>query len=329
MSAVPEPDPATLLEALRRWGGHSLAYSILQPGMAYFGSAADGWIAYRLRLGQAVALGDPVCAPESRQPLIERFVAVYPRCMFMQVGEATMGHLRPLGFRAVPVGVENAIATAGFSLEGRSKRDLRHYRNKAVSGGVEVREEQDTRALRLELKPISDAWLPMKSWWQHELEFLARPYALEPEPDVRLFTGRIGGRAVGFVVLDPIYRDGAPIGYCVSLLRHYPDAPEGTVDYINLEVIARFREEGLPLLSLGVSPFHDMPALAAAHGRGLFAAYVAFCCTRDYGSPIYHFKGLSFHKSRYRAEPSPVFAALRPPLGLWPLLASARACRMV
>ncbi|MBI1319892.1 MAG: DUF2156 domain-containing protein [Candidatus Hydrogenedens sp.] len=325
----PEPDPAALLRAVQRWGRHSLSYSILQPGMQYFGSDSRGWIGFRRRLGQAIVLGDPVCPPEERAALLQDFVRRYPLCMFMQCGAATVEVLRPLGFRATPVGVENDIDTQHFSLEGKPKRDLRHYRNKAVEGGVTVAEEPDTQELRRELRPISDSWLPMKSWWQHELEFLARPYVPEPEPGVRIFVGRIDGRAAGFVVLDPMYDHGTPCGYCVTLLRHYPDAPEGTVDYVNLTVIEQFRKEGIPLLSLGVSPFHEMEALAAAHGKGLATAYWAFLCMREYGTPIYHFKGLSFHKSRYRAAEFPVYAALRPPLGLWPLLASARACRMV
>lgn len=314
---------------VRRWGSHSLAYSILQPGMLYFGGPGAGVIAYRRVWGQCIVLADPVADPRYRDEILSDFLAEHPRAVFMQVTAWTAETLKARGFRASVVGVENEIAVDRYSLSGRRMQDLRHYRNKAVKGGVVVAEETDCERLREELKPVSDAWLPSKSWHQRELEFLARPYQLTPELGVRIFTARIEGRAKGFVVLDPMYEEGVCRGYVVTILRHSLDAPEGTVDYINLCVIEHLRAEGIPVLSLGVSPFHRIEELSRVHGHGRRSAYIGFKLMKHFGDPLYHFRGLSFHKSRYRAQETPVFTCLRAPVGAVPLIACARACRMI
>ena len=312
-----------------QYGEHSLAYSILQPGMAYFGDAGSGCVAYRLGWGWCTVLGDPVGPSDRRDELLRAFVAAYPNALFMQVQSHTVDLLRDLGYSATPVGVENDLDLATFSLRGRRKGDLRHYRNRAVAGGVVVTEEEDSAALREILKPISDAWLPLKSWWGNELEFLARPYSLDPESGTRVFVGRINGDAVAFIVMDPMVEEGVIVGYSVTVLRHVSDVPEGTVDYIVLQAMDKFREEGLRHVSLGVSPFYGIRERAAEEGVGSWPAYLLFRMLNRWGNPIYHFAGLSFHKSRYRAVMTPVYCAMRGRFGLWALYGSSRACRML
>lgn len=326
-AASPGDFPAQVLALVRRHGSHSLAYSALQPGMRYF-MRGGGCIAYRSWLGQRCVLGDPIAPPEQVDALLDAFLQGGP-ALFMQVQRSTADRLRARGYRVTPVGVENEIDTAAFSLAGRSKRDLRHYRNKAAHANLHVQELNDSEATRHSLRPVSDAWLPHKSWFAHELEFLARPYVPHPESGVRLFAATASGHCVAFTVLDPIYRDGAVEGYTVTILRHLPDAPEGACDAINLHVIDRLREEGIPTLSLGVSPFHRIAELARAEGHGAWPVYLVFHALARWGNPIYHFRGLSFHKSRYRAREIPVYTAVPGPFSLLPLFASAKVCRMI
>lgn len=319
-----------LLHALvREHGRHSLAYSILQPGMHYWGAPRSGVAAYRKTLGQHTFLGDPLCPPEALGDFLRDLTRQFPNALFMQIHENTAACLRQLGWRITPVGVETEIDTPTFTLCGKPMADLRHYRNKARSGGVVVQEYPDSTDLRARLRPVSDGWLPQKSWIGRELEFLARPFVPLPEPGVRIFTGEREGQVIAFIILDPMYDNGQVTGYTVTILRHYREVPEGAVDYIVLNSISVLRDEGIPLLSLGVSPFHRLEALAATHGVGSQAIYLLYQGLCRWGNPIYHFRGLTFHKSRYRALETPVFTASPGPLGLWPLFASARACRML
>lgn len=321
-------DPALRLALLRRHGSHSLAYATLQPGMRYWGDDT-GFTAYRRNFGQHTFLGDPICAPASLEAFLSTAVEAFPNALFMQIHQPAAECLRDLGYAITPVGVESEIAPHAFSLQGKRMADLRHYRNKAKAGGVTVREAADAPELRAQLRPVSDAWLPQKSWVLRELEFLARPFVEQVEPGVRIFVGEIDDRIIAFVILDPMYQAGTVIGYTVTILRHYPDAPEGAVDYIVLHVVDALAREAIPTLSLGVSPFHQIEVLARSHGRGQLPIYLLYLGLRRWGSPIYHFRGLSFHKSRYRAAEHPVFTAVPGRIGLLPVLASARACRML
>lgn len=325
----PFSDTAAARACVERHGSHSLAFSALQPGMRYFGDPACGCIAYRAWLGQTCVLGDPIASGDGAPALLDTFLEWRGKAIFMQIHTKTATLLRARGYRITPVGVENEIDTATFSLDGKRKRDLRHYQNKARKTQVLVEERADTAENRTALLPVSRGWLPIKSWFSRELEFLARPFVTDPEPGARLFTASCSGRDIAFTVLDPMYMSGKPAGYTVSILRHLPDAPEGACDYINFHVARRLREEGVPLLSLGVSPFHQMEALARAEGAGAWPVYLTYRALRRWGDPIYHFRGLSFHKSRYRAREVPVYTAVPGPLGLLPLFASAKACRML
>lgn len=322
-------DRQAVVSLLEQHGTHSLAYATLQPRMRYWGRADLGFAAFRKVLGQHVFLGDPICDAGALETLLGALRAEFPRSIFMQVQAPTADCLREHGYAITPVGVENDIATFEFDLGGKRKADLRHYRNRARAGGVVVHEEADTQDTRVRLQPVCDAWLPLKSWLAHELEFLARPFQTEPEPGTRIFTAHIEGQIVAFVVLDPMHRHGAIEGYTVSILRHLPHAPEGTVDAIVLTIIDVCAREGIPRVSLGVSPFHRIESLAQKTGHGALPVYGLYRALCRWGTPIYRFRGLSFHKSRYRARETPVYTAVRGPIGLWPVYASARACRML
>lgn len=329
MAVFHESPPPYLPALLRAHGAHSLAYALCQPRLAYFGDDHRGVLAFRRSLGQCVVLGDPLAPEEGRAALLDAFLRRAPRAVFMQIGAPVAALLRDRGHSVSPVGVENVVDLATFTLSGSRKADLRHYRNRAREGGVEVEEAQDCAELRTELSEVSRAWLAAKRWSKREREFLVRPFVPSPEEDVRLFVGRQSGRAVGFVILDPLQRAAGTFGYTLSILRHLPSAPEGTVDLINLHAIEMLRREGQQCFDLGISPFRRIEELAAEHGRGARAAYWHFLALRKWANPVYHFQGICFHKSRYRAREVPVFVALRGMRGLFALYAAAHACRMM
>ena len=313
---------------LRNYGSHSLAYSCLQPRLDYFQNGGPGLIAYRRSLGVSVALGDPLCTPEEIGELADAFLKERRGAAFAQISSRTAETLRKMGMYVTPMGVECEIDVQSFDIRGRKKQDLRHYRNKAIEGGVVVREEPDTSAIRESLSPISDAWRKTKTVKAREIEFLARPFSLTPEPDVRLFLGYVDEKPSAFVLFDPIYNQGECEGYSAAILRSHPTAPEGALDYIVMQAIEQFRQEGIGRLSLGLSPCYLVNDLARTYGSGARPLLWAFSTLYSRGRVIYNCKSLSFHKKRYRPKEIPVYAASRGPVGLWAMLATLRACRV-
>jgi lysylphosphatidylglycerol synthetase-like protein (DUF2156 family) len=317
-----------LFEMLRHHGSHSLAYSCLQPRLDYFQNGGPGVIAYRQSLGVSVALGDPLCAPDEIGELADAFLRERRGAAFAQISPRTAETLRDMGMYVTPMGVECEVDVQTFHTRGRKKQDLRHYRNKAVQGGLVVREEPDTPAIRESLVPISDAWRLTKTVKTREIEFLARPLSLTPEPDVRLFVGYVEEQPSAFVLFDPIYKDGMCEGYSAVILRSNSTAPEGALDYIIMQAIEQFREEGMARLSLGLSPCYMVKDLAKAQEKTARPLLWAFSTLYSRGRVIYNCKSLSFHKSRYRPRQVPMYAACRGPVGLWAMLATLRACRV-
>jgi lysylphosphatidylglycerol synthetase-like protein (DUF2156 family) len=321
--------PPGLDGLVRRFGSHTLTYALYQPGLTFFGDAQQGYIAFRKCIGVAVALGDPLCPPEATPDLVRAFLNTHDRVFFAQITQKSASILRHLGLRLTPLGVDTELSVPNFSLAGGQHQDLRHYRNRARHAGVRVREMVDSAPLRDLARTISKAWLATKHVSSHELEFLIRPLSPDPEPGVRIFTAIRNGRTIAYVIFDPMFRDGAPEGYVASILRSYPEVPEGTLDCVILHALETFRDEGLSRLSLGVSPLSGLDDVARVEGKGASPLFWA-CRTlyRQRWQPILNVRALSFHKSRYRGQEWPVFGASRSPVGLWDMVALLRACKI-
>lgn len=318
----------TIYNSIRDHGNHSLAYACTQKGLRYFSpSPEEGFIAYRHCWGVDLVLGDPVCKPEALPGMLSAFIAGRRRVAFAQINERTAELLGKLGFRVTPLGVENEIGIKEFDLTGKLKRDLRHSRNRARDAQLTFAEETDDQALRDELQALSQVWLSTRPIYWRQMAFLVRPLANDPESDVRIFTARRGKQLYGFVLFDPIFADGQTTGYTATFLRAVPDAPEGTLDTIVLHAIERFREEGCERLSFGISPLYRLKELAGLYGTGSRLLHWAGRVLYRQGW-IYNFRGLSFHKSRYRPHETPCFVAARS-RSHWELAALWRACEVI
>lgn len=69
--------------------------------------------------------------------------------------------------------------------------------------------------------------------------------------------------------------------------------------------------------------------LAQTYGEGAKALQWTFQKLYENGGRLFNFKNLGFHKSRWRGTEKPVFFATRGRIGLWEMLATLRACRII
>jgi len=131
-----------------------------------------------------------------------------------------------------------------------------------------------------------------------ELSLLARPAVYEDEMDVRKFYALKGEEVIGFVYFDPMYRDGKVYGYIANILRSDSNSSYSVCDFIILEAMKQFKEEGIEELSLGFSPFCDVDDTGEFNHSKTKTAVFKFmfehCCH------LYSFKSLAFHKKKYR-----------------------------
>jgi lysylphosphatidylglycerol synthetase-like protein (DUF2156 family) len=306
---------------LRRHGREALAYATLQQGMEYFITPA-GYIAFNTvshpvfaRRPRRIALSDPICAREDVRSLVEAFLAENPRAAFAVISEACAETLRGMGFKVNCVGYEPELPVQTYNTKGNWKElDLiKRGRNEARREGIVIREEHDISKLSRErFDRVTAQWISTKRVNDREIWLYARRPVYDLEEDVRKFVAYDkDGEIVGFVFYDPMYRDGRVVGYSANISRCDEKRYGRLATAIHMEAIEAFRrDQGVEVLNLCLAPFVKLNEGKYNDDVG---TKIFFQVSERFGDDIYNFKGLSFHKSKYRgAEKSLYFASNNP-----------------
>ena len=302
---------------LRQHGREGIAYATLQAGMEYF-IAPTGYIAYTrvqhplfARRSKRIAFSDPICAPEDLPDLIGSFLEWDRRAAFCVISEQCAEALRSLGFKANCIGYEPLIPIQTYNTQGNWKElDLiKRARNETRREGVTIREE-DGASLGLrqqELKAFSAKWICSKKINDREIWLYARRPVFDHEEGVRKFVAYDHERRVaGFAFYDPMYRDGRVFGYSANIVRCDEQRFGRLATAMHMEAMETFKPEGADVLNLLLAPFGKLDCGAFNDDWG---AKLFFRLSARFGGTIYNFKGLSFHKSKYRGVERPLYFA--------------------
>ena len=93
--------------------------------------------------------------------------------------------------------------------------------------------------------------------------------------------------------------DGQVVGYAANVLRCDEQRFNKLIPAIHMTAIERFRPEGAEALNLALAPFVNLDQGRFNDDR---ISRVFFRLSERYGNSIYNFRGLSFHKSKYRGQ---------------------------
>jgi phosphatidylglycerol lysyltransferase len=306
---------------LRKHGREALSYATLQAGMEYFIDDC-GYIAYTTvrhpvfaRQPKRIALSDPVCAPEDYERIIRNFLSVNPRAVFGCISEPCAEVLRGLGFKVNCLGYEVELPIQTYNTKGNWKEfDLiKRARNEAKREGIVIREENIENVDREQLNAVSARWIGTKKVNDREIWIYARRPVFAYENDVRKFVAYDReGRVAGFAFYDPIYRDGRVFGYSANILRSDEQRFGRLPTAMHMEAMEKFRPDGQEVLNLNLSPFMKLEGGKFNDDLG---CKLFFKLTARYGTEIYNFQGLAFHKSKYRGTEKPLYLASN---SFWP-----------
>jgi phosphatidylglycerol lysyltransferase len=323
------PSLETRRALLRQFGAFTLAYSAThQPGLQYFGDER-GFLAYK-RVGRTVfVLSDPIAPPGRHAGLIDEFRALNDDICFVQISRPVALLLAGRGYMVNEMGVETRLDLASYTFNGKDKRNLRMATNRMQKRGFVTRECSMAELDRAEVEALSSAWRQTRTIKHREVGFLNRPMVLDDEPDVRrFFTFAADGRLMALGFFDPIYENGAVIGYSTSFKRRLPESDLKSGQAIIRMAIEQFQREGRKHVFLGLSPMAGIEDaefrcnrlvsmwFRFSYGNGLFNRFV------------YNLRGHADHKREFRGISERTYYASDKSLALPRLLKLMAACNL-
>ncbi len=273
-------------------------FTLLTDKRYFFHTSGEGFVAYASWREMAVALADPICAPEIRQELIDQFVAFCRTQdwtpLFYGTGHEHRGLYEQANLITFKVGEDARIPLADFSLAGGKFQNLRTARNKAKKEGLTFRWYDPSQGvdhgLEAQLHLLSDAWLNSKSGGEMTFDLgsfsLAdirkRGCALILMPD---------GKVECFATWIP-YGNGT--GRTLDLMRGR-GSPGGIMDFLILESIDHFKTENVTEISLGSAPLANTEPDPTQLSRQERSVKIIF----DHFDRFYRYKSLFDFKRKY------------------------------
>jgi len=303
-----------LIPYIEKHGSHCMAYTSLEPDMEYFIEEGIGYIAYIsfkhwfwAWKERKIVLADPICDKVNTARIITSFIKKYPDVIFVEASKGLAQILDALGYQVNKFGIETEIPLTDFDLKGKHRAKLRQWRNKCQREGVQIREQNIEACDNIdEVRSLSEYWLGKKGG--KEYSFLVRPLRYKNDKDARYFWAFKDENLIGFAVFDPIYRDNKVVAYYHNIDRIAESAPHGTSATIILEAINIFRQEGVEMVSLGMSPMVVPNGLKNEFNYHPFTRK-SFRYAFEKLNFLYPFKGNFSHKKKFGGEYHPVYVS--------------------
>lgn len=284
-------------QLFERHGGNAYSHLVfLRDKYLFFGPGRRTVIAFARQRDRLIALGDPGGDPAAFAATLEAFrnfadrYALLP--VFYEVEDRHVHFYHDLGFSLFKLGETAYVDVRTFNLSGKQNDQLRHAVNRAGRAGVtvELLHPPLSDALWSQLRAVSDIWLTTRGSAEKgfSLGRFDRPY-LERSP---IAVARVEQRIVAFANLMPGYGEQADLS--IDLMRHTPDAPPGTMDFLFVELIALARSQGYAYFNLGMAPLGGVGRTRYSRAQERIAG-IAY----DYGNRLYNYKGLRRFKEKF------------------------------
>lgn len=308
-------------ELVLEYGRTSTAFMGTWPGNAHFFGPGDGCvISYRVQLGVAVMLGDPVGYPSLRAATLEAFGHFCLQQGWTPAALAASAPARPLyadaGYQLLQIGEEAVLPLEGLEFKGKHWGNMRTAINRAEREGVRFLLLEGGRVppeLEAQLFEISRAWQSSQRLPAMEFTLGRTEDVRDPAVEVALAVDA-GGRVQAFVDWLPL---PAERGWVIDLMRRRPDCMSGSMEYVIGMSLLAFQQRGDRTASLATAPLAD---LDREDERSLLPQVLGAIFTSF--ETYYDFKSLFDFKDRFKPRWEPVYLAYRDPAEL-PAVAAA------
>ena len=285
---------------LNTHGGSSFAHLVFLGDKYLFWSPHRlAFIQYALIRDRLVALGDPCGDAGEFDELIENFREFADlhdlAPVFYEVADQHAYRYHEAGFALFKLGEMAYVDLAQFTLAGRRGESLRHSYNRAKRTGLsfELWDPPFDRHTWQILKSISDAWL-------QQLGAAEKTFSLGSFQEAYLGLAPIAvvkqdDKTIAFANIMPGY--GPQEELSIDLMRHLPDAPAGTMDYLFVELLHWGKSQRYRYFNLGMAPLAGVGEARFARPQERLAR-LAF----EYGNRFYNYKGLRSFKEKFHPQ---------------------------
>tara|TARA_R110002110_G_scaffold69766_18_gene188074 strand:- start:2808 stop:5492 length:2685 start_codon:yes stop_codon:yes gene_type:complete len=312
------PDAAALAKAaeiIARQNYTAASLALTGDKTLFFNDAEDAFIMYASQGKSRIAFSDPVGPAASIESLAWAFwEEAYDdsaRPIFYEVGERYLALWIEMGFSLQKIGEEAVISLPEFSLAGGKFKKMRAAHNKALKDGFEfsLHPAPHDPAFLDELEAISKAWMGGKVG--REKGFSVGRFDADYLRHFPISVVRRNGRTLAFA---NVMRPGDGTRVSIDLMRYLPEEASGMMEFLFIELLEHYRDEGALEFSLGMAP---LAGLEARKGARLWTRFGAILFR--HGGAFYNFEGLRAFKQKFQPEWQPRFVAVPP--GVSPLVA--------
>jgi phosphatidylglycerol lysyltransferase len=169
-----------------------------------------------------------------------------------------------------------------------------------VTGRIHPSPQQpEVAGLLPELQAVSGAWLKAKG--AHEFGFSVGSFS---EPYIQRFPVAVARKNGNIVAFANVWLGAGNEELSPDLMRYRPDAPDGVMDYLFVELMFWGREQGYRYFDLGPAPLSGIETRAAAPLWNKLSTFIY-----RHGEHFYNFHGLRQYKEKFAPVWEPKYLA--------------------
>ncbi len=253
-----------------------------------------------------VAMGDLVGTSNHAKELIWDFYEMSKlhqgRAAFYEVSEKYIPVYLDLGLTLIKIGEEAKVPLESFTLEGSASKDFRYTVKNVEKKGYrfEIISSEEVPGLMPELKRVSDAWLNLKAGKEKRFSV-----GFFDEKYMSHFPVALVRSETEIVAFANIWTGADNEEISVDLMRHSPDAPDRTMEYLFVKLMLWGKEKGYRRFSLGMAPLSGFEKRQFAPIWHKIGSLIF-----THGEHFYNYKGLRDFKEKFNPSWSPRYIAL-------------------
>lgn len=286
---------------LTRWPDHQGWIGLTGDKNFLWNQERTAFLMYAVKGYSWVCLGEPIGERGAIKNLLWDFMELVDahggHPAFYQVGPEYLADYLDLNLHPFKLGETAFIPLQEFSLVGGRRSNLRASCNKSEKAGASfcVIPPEDVPAVLNELEAVSNQWLAGHNAREKRfsLGFFDRSYLVRTPVAVV----RLDGKIVAFANL----LIGKPDGILsIDLMRHAEGAPNGTMDFLLVQILLEGKKRGYRYFDLGMAPLSGIPQ---HHLAGNWA-HIAHQVT-SHAERFYNFNGLRSYKEKFDPDWQP------------------------